>query len=198
MVPVFIETLILGSANSPSIVVLRPDNESSKNVGCVLPILIGPNEAGSIGFALNGTHAARPMTHDLFTMVLNNCNLRIDRIVISRVEGPTFFAELVIDDGTRTIGFDSRPSDCIALAIRTQAPIFVEESVLETASYPYVYGKEHNAEEEMRDFHSFIENVSTEDFYAELEKLNNASTSTPEEENTDESEEKDMPSPADE
>ena len=99
-----------------------------------LPIWIGNVEAAAIAFALQGVQTARPMTHDLMRNVLEELGASVVRVVITELKDGTFFAniELTQDDSSYTIS--SRPSDAIALAVRTNSTIFADEKVLTEAS----------------------------------------------------------------
>ncbi|MDR2493300.1 MAG: bifunctional nuclease family protein [Coriobacteriales bacterium] len=163
MVPVIIETLVVGMPPSPSVVVLRPKDEDTA-MPCVLPIWIGPTEAASIGVALEGQARLRPMTHDFLANVIYALNSTVERVVIDRVEGSTFYATVCLQRDGRVINLDARPSDSLALAVRMEAPVFVDEDVLNKASYPYSFAKEADGEKAMEEFRSFIESISPEDF----------------------------------
>ena len=106
------------------------------------------------------------MTHDLLKNVIESLGAHLDSVIISAVSGTTFFAQLRIEkeDG-EAIFIDSRPSDAIALAVRTGAPIYARSDVLTTASYPDFKGVEKEEEEhEMEEFHKFVENLTPDDF----------------------------------
>lgn len=163
VVPVIIETLVVGAVPAPSVVVLRPFAEGEPTQR-VLPIWIGPAEATSIGIALEGSAHPRPMTHDLTLGLLSAAGASIDRVEITRVEGTTFFASIAVDKGEDTVMVDARPSDAIALAVRVGAPIYVEDDVMQNASFPYAFSPAGRMEAEMKEFHEFIESVSPEDF----------------------------------
>ncbi len=163
MVPVVIETLVVGATPAPSVVVLRPFAEDTKK-SRVLPIWIGPAEATSIGIALEGSEHPRPMTHDLVVGLLEAAGAPIDRVEITRVEGTTFFASIVLIKDGETLYVDARPSDAIALAVRVQAPIYVEDDVMLSSSFPYEFSPQGRMEAEMDEFHQFIESVQPEDF----------------------------------
>ena len=95
-----------------------------------LPIWIGPAEAASIALALRGETFSRPLTHDLMAMVIDGLDGRVERVVITDQRDGTYFARLFLGRGQDVIAVDARPSDCIALALRANAPIFLDESVL--------------------------------------------------------------------
>lgn len=99
-----------------------------------LPIWIGAWEASAIAMRLQGLTAERPLTHDLFAASLERLGVRVVRVVISELADETYHARLHLErDGTE-VEMDSRPSDALALAVRTEADIFADESVLEQAA----------------------------------------------------------------
>lgn len=100
----------------------------------VLPIYIGVSEAFSIQTAMDNAHYPRPLTHDLFINVLENTGLHVEKIVIDDISEGVFFSRLIISKNGDRVEFDARPSDCIALAVRTSAKIFVSQKVMELAS----------------------------------------------------------------
>ena len=99
-----------------------------------LPIWIGAWEASAIAMKLQGLDAERPITHDLFAATLEALGARIDRIVIGDLAEETYHAQLILEVDGRTIELDARPSDCVALAVRTQTRILVAEEVLDRAA----------------------------------------------------------------
>lgn len=165
MIPVTIQTLIVSTAPSPSIVVLQPVEEVvQEGKSRIVPIWVGVNEATQMGIALEKARFSRPMTHDLFLDALTNLDARVDHVVINDVKGAMFFSRLTLKQHDRLIDLDARPSDSIALALRQQAPIYIEEDVLERASFPYVFKSAPDEEEELADFRSFLEELAPEDF----------------------------------
>ncbi|MCL1846467.1 MAG: bifunctional nuclease family protein [Coriobacteriia bacterium] len=163
MVPVMIETLVVGIPPSPSVVVLRPLDDTMSSAR-VLPIWIGPTEAASIGIALEGQPRVRPMTHDFLASIIEALHADIERVVIDRVEGSTFFATVTLGQSGETIAVDARPSDSIALAVRTKSPLFVDEDVLNSSSFPYLFSNTTNREAAMKDFRGFLDSITPEDF----------------------------------
>jgi bifunctional DNase/RNase len=158
-----IETLVVGLPPSPSVVVLRPLDENTANVR-VLPIWIGPTEAAAIGIALEGQPRLRPMTHDFLASIIYALNADIERVVIDRVEGSTFFATVFLQQEGQLLHIDARPSDSIALAVRTQSPLYVDEDVLNSSSFPYIFAQHANREVAMEQFKTFLDSISPEDF----------------------------------
>lgn len=99
-----------------------------------LPIWIGKPEADSIALALGKVATPRPLTHDLIKNLVYSLKMKITRIVVTDILDNTYFALIFLSDSKNELSIDSRPSDAIALALRVNAPIFVEESVLEKRS----------------------------------------------------------------
>jgi len=125
-----------------------------------LPIWIGAPEATSIAFALQGVAMPRPLTHDLLRNVLADLSVDVERIVVTELRDGTFYAEIELVHGGRTVKVSSRPSDAIALAVRASVPIFAEEAVLAEAGIEI----EDEDEQEVERFKQFIDSVSPEDF----------------------------------
>jgi bifunctional DNase/RNase len=98
-----------------------------------LPIWIGPWEASAIAMKLQGQAPERPLTHDLFATVLDALGASVREVIIADLADDTFHARVMLEAGGRTIEIDSRPSDALALAVRTGARIFAAEAVLERA-----------------------------------------------------------------
>lgn len=99
-----------------------------------LPIWIGKPEADSIALALGKVATPRPLTHDLIKNMVHSLKMKITRIVVTEILDNTYYALIFLSDSKNELSVDSRPSDAIALALRVNAPIFVEESVLEKRS----------------------------------------------------------------
>ena len=99
----------------------------------VLPIWVGVFEANAIALQIENVATPRPMTHDLLRNIITDLDGRVDRIVVSDLKDNTFFALIHLTVKGEGIAVDARPSDAIALALRTRAPILVEESVIDNA-----------------------------------------------------------------
>lgn len=123
-----IKGLMLDPTSNVPIVILR-DVQSQ----LFLPIWIGVFEANAIALRIEGVEPPRPMTHDLLRLVLEHLGASVEKIVISDLKESTFFAVIHVRQGDQTVAIDARPSDAIALALRTNAPIFVLRSVLDKA-----------------------------------------------------------------
>ncbi len=100
----------------------------------LLPIWIGPFEADAITIQLQGQEVARPLTHDLLKSAVAALGASISHVVVTNLDEGTFYANVVLLRNGEEIEIDARPSDAIALAVRVQAPIYVEEAVLERAA----------------------------------------------------------------
>lgn len=164
MVPLKVLTLIVAGPQQPSVLVLQPVEETPVGKARIVPIWIGPTEAAQVGMALEHVKFARPMTHDLFLDALTNLDARVDSVVIYGTKGQTFFSHLELSQGGRLITLDARPSDSISLALRQGAPVYIEEAVLDAASFPYLYRGEKQTEEELEAFKTFLDHISPEDF----------------------------------
>lgn len=128
-VEVVVESVRVHMLSSRHVIILK-DAER----GRYLPIWIGAWEASAIAMKLQGLSVERPITHDLFAAALEALGARIERIVISALADETYHARLVLDVGGKVVELDARPSDCVALAVRTQTQILVAEEVLELAA----------------------------------------------------------------
>lgn len=165
MVELKILTLIVTGMDSPSFLVLQPIEELvSEGKSRVVPICVGPNEALSLGSVLEGARFSRPMTHDLMLDALTNLDARIDHVLINDEKDGTFLARLCLAQHGRLIDLDARPSDAISLALRQGCPVYIEEDVLERASFPYLFNHPYDEESIVEDFKSFLDNVSPDDF----------------------------------
>jgi bifunctional DNase/RNase len=96
-----------------------------------LPIWIGPAEAASIALALRGEQFVRPLTHDLLAMVIDGLDGRVDHVVITDQREGTYFARIFLARDSNVVAVDARPSDGIALALRTEAAIYLEDGALD-------------------------------------------------------------------
>jgi uncharacterized protein len=125
-----------------------------------LPIWIGAAEAAAIALSLQGVVTPRPMTHDLLKNILDDLSVEVQRVVVTELRDSTFFATIQLQRKGESFEISSRPSDAIALAVRTSTPIFANEDVLSEASI-LIPGDE---EDEVEKFREFLDNVSPEDF----------------------------------
>lgn len=100
-----------------------------------LPIIIGSFEAQAIALEIEGIKPPRPLTHDLLKIFIDNLSSTVTEIIIDELRDNTFYAKIVLEVASMENPIDSRPSDAIALAVRTEAPIFVSEDVMQTAGF---------------------------------------------------------------
>ena len=165
---VFIHTLVVSGPEGPCVIVIRPVDETMTNgVLRIVPIWIGAVEAKQLGAALEGVKFERPMTHDLMLDALTNLDAVVDHVLINDVAGVTFFARLFLRQQGRLVELDARPTDALALAVRQHAKIYIDDDVLERASYPFVIREAQSEEEQLRAFHDFVDELSPEDFLSE-------------------------------
>jgi hypothetical protein len=143
-------------ANSP--VVILKDEEDNH----MLPIWIGPLEASAIATELEGIELSRPMTHDLLKNILNEVGAEVQKIVITDLVDNTYYARIYLKIGDKEMDIDARPSDSMALALRTKVPILVDEKVLqESRSVKINDNVDLSDEEKMKEL---LENLDPESF----------------------------------
>lgn len=123
-----IKGLMLDPVTNVPIVILR-DLDGKR----VLPIWVGPAEASAIALQIENVAPPRPMTHDLLRDVVGALGVTVSRVIISDLKGSTFYAYLELRQGADIVLVDARPSDAVALAARTRAPVFVNALVLDQA-----------------------------------------------------------------
>lgn len=141
--------------NQPIVLLKEKDGER------YLPIWIGAVEATAIAFALQGVVPPRPMTHDLLKGILDETGITVDSIAITELTEGVFYSSIRLRQGGAQFEVSSRPSDAVALAVRTEVPIFAADDVMEEVGIPL---REDDDEAEMEKFRVFLEAVSPEDF----------------------------------
>jgi hypothetical protein len=119
--------LIDSSSNSPVVLLRELDGDR------ILPIYIGPFEASAIAYALQDAQFPRPMTLDLMRLLVDGLGGKVKRVIVTRIEDDTYYADVVIEAGGKVLAIDARPSDSVGLALRTGAPVFVAEEVMDKA-----------------------------------------------------------------
>jgi bifunctional DNase/RNase len=132
-----------------------------KDVGgnSVLPIWVGVYEANAIALEIEKVSTPRPMTHDLIKILLLGLNTGLRKVVVSELKDDTFYALIWLDRDGELISVDSRPSDALALALRLDCPIYVEESVLKSSKQAAAVTDKVNADEVRR----WLEGLNDED-----------------------------------
>lgn len=129
LVEVQVQSLALDrSTNAPVVILQELDGER------VLPIWIGPSEASAIAMQLADMEFSRPLTHDLLCSVLKGLGGDVQKVIITKVESSTYYAELIVRRDGEVFSVDARPSDSIAVALRVEARIFAQEDLLEEAT----------------------------------------------------------------
>jgi bifunctional DNase/RNase len=128
-----------------------------------LPIWIGHPEAAAILMKLQGTPTPRPMTHDLVTDMLGELNASVSRVAVTELRENTFYAQITLRVNGSEIEIDSRPSDAIALAVRSDAKIYVADDVINDSAIEFNQEPEDSGEV-IDEFKKFLDNVTPEDF----------------------------------
>ena len=130
-----------------------------------LPIWIGHPEAASILMKLQGATTPRPMTHDLLWEMLGELDVKCTQVAVTELRENTFFASITLSVNGRELEIDSRPSDAIAIAVRSGAPIFAAEDVIAESAIEFEHELE-ESEDVVEKFKEFLDQVSPEDFAA--------------------------------
>ncbi|MFH1009473.1 MAG: bifunctional nuclease family protein [Candidatus Latescibacterota bacterium] len=125
MIKVTLDELLVDQTGRSPIVILKETHGERK-----VPIWIGPTEAYAIYTEWNSTPAKRPLTHDLFASILAGLKAEVDQVVVSDIVEGVYYGELFVRAGAHIAKIDARPSDCIALALRAKAPIYVSEKIM--------------------------------------------------------------------
>jgi len=128
MIEMVIDSIRVSVMNYQRVVILK-----EKTAERYLPIWIGPTEADAIAVKLQGATVPRPLSHDLLHSVIGALGATLNSIVINELKGDTFYAKIILNVDGGQMEVDSRPSDALALAVRAEVPIYVEESVLDKA-----------------------------------------------------------------
>lgn len=187
MIRVDIESIVMAAGPVPSVVVLR-ERKGGAGSGAplrALSIQTGAYEAAAIGGGMDSDKAApRPIAHDVMLRTVQELGAKIERVEINRWEAPVFYAEVVLDRGgdedgnggdatadasgnpSREIKIDARPSDALALAARSNAPIYVEDEIMNRAGNISLQNSEDpsSAQEELERFDEFVQGLSPDDF----------------------------------
>jgi hypothetical protein len=155
-------------SNTPVLLLQETDGE-----GRTIPIFIGTPEATAIAYALQGVEMPRPLTHDLVKDLLGALDVTLERVIISELRNTTYIAELHLRRGDERTVVSSRPSDAVAVAVRTETPLFVADELmdsegiilaLETDEDEAESLDEETLEELSDQFREFLDSVRPEDF----------------------------------
>jgi bifunctional DNase/RNase len=149
-----IRGLMMDLVTNMPIVVLKDLNGSS-----ILPIWVGIYEANAIALEIEKVQTPRPMTHDLLKNVLLGLDVRVQKVVVNELKDDTFYALIWVERGGQIMSIDSRPSDALALALRVDCPIFVDDEVLKNSKVSSAV-TEKSTNEQLR---NWLENLSDED-----------------------------------
>jgi bifunctional DNase/RNase len=128
MIEMTIDSIRVSLMNYQRVVILK-----EKVSDRYLPIWIGPAEADAIAVKLQGVAVPRPLTHDLLSSIIDTLGASVNSIIVNDLKNDTFFAKVILQIDSKQVEVDSRPSDALALAVRTGVPIYADESVLEKA-----------------------------------------------------------------
>ena len=128
MIEMIIDSIRVSLMNYQRVVILK-----ERMAERYLPIWIGPAEADAIAVKLQDVNVPRPLTHDLLSSVIDNLGANVNSIIVNDLKNDTFYAKIVLNVDGGLVEIDSRPSDALALAVRVEAPIYVEEAVLDKA-----------------------------------------------------------------
>jgi len=128
MIEMTIDSIRVSLMNYQRVVILK-----EKGAGRYLPIWIGAAEADAIAVKLQGVNVPRPLTHDLLRLVIDSLGATVDSIIVNDLKSDTFYAKVILNVDGGQVEIDSRPSDALALAVRAEVPIYVDEAVLDKA-----------------------------------------------------------------
>lgn len=151
--------LTIDPASNTPIIILKTENDDQ-----AIPIWIGLLEATSIASALQNIEFERPMTHDLFKNVTDRMKVSVTKVEVCDLRDNTFFAVIHFDGESQSFSMDARPSDAIAIALRFQAPIFVDDKVIEKSMKSDGQAEMLDKSEEGKRWAEYLEKLSPEDF----------------------------------
>jgi bifunctional DNase/RNase len=149
-----IRGLMMDPVTNMPVVVLKETQGSG-----ILPIWVGVYEANAIALEIEKVQTPRPMTHDLLKNVLNGLNVHVQKVVVSDLKDDTFYALIWMERDGHTMSMDSRPSDALALALRLDCPIYVDDQVLKSSKMATSISDKSSSDE----LRKWLENLSDED-----------------------------------
>ncbi len=161
MIEVRVGSLAVDSRGQP-VIILEPV-AGDDGVRTLLPIWIGAQEATAIMLVAQGETPPRPLVYDLMATLIDRLDARVQQVAVTRLEEGTFYAEITVRSDAGDEVIDARPSDSIALAVRTGAPILVAEALFAQAGVTDA-ASEGGEEAEVAAFHDFLESVDPDDF----------------------------------
>jgi len=146
------------TSNTP-IIILKPDDDDR-----AIPIWIGLLEATSIASVLQNIKLDRPMTHDLFKNLLDRLQIAVVKIEVCDLKENTFYAKIHFSSDGKLFSMDSRPSDAIAIALRFDAPIYIDDQVIEKSQQGYGEGEILDKSKKGKEWADYLASLSPEDF----------------------------------
>ncbi len=148
------------SSNTPVLLLQEADGERR-----TLPIFIGTPEAAAIAYAVEQVAVSRPMTHDLLATVIEQLGGTLSAVTVTHVEDGTYFAQLELETESGGVVISARPSDSVALAVRSGAPIFVDDALMDAEGVVVAFDDDVEDEEEaVEEFREFLDSIRPEDF----------------------------------
>ena len=159
MVEMKVEGLTLDPLTNMPIIILK-DLAGDK----ALPIWVGYFEANAIALEIEKINTPRPMTHDLLNNIISSLQAKVKHILVTDLKDNTFFAEISVVQNGSDMTIDSRPSDAIALALRSKSPIFVEEKVIEAAKSLDLPDPDKLQNQEKKQWKDWITSIKPQDF----------------------------------
>lgn len=158
MIEVVVQGLTIDpNSNNPVLILKEKDGDM------VMPIWIGLFEANSIAMHLGDVEPPRPMTHDLLNRIIENSGMNVKQVAVTDLKDNTFYATILLAMDQKEVAIDSRPSDAIALAVRSQAPIFIESSIFEQSAID-ISSLEISDDPDKDKWADLLENLDPEDF----------------------------------
>ena len=161
MVRVDIETIVMAAGPVPSLIVLRERSSKSDSPAPLRSLSI---QTGAISRGIDSGRAERPITHDLLLDTVDALGAKLERIEIVRAEPPVFYATIVVLADGEERKIDARPSDAIALAVRSNAPMFVEDDIMNRLGTVSTHAEDVDDEQEFEKFDEFVHTLSPDDF----------------------------------
>ena len=171
IVAVRVERVTLDTSSNRFVIILKDDTYQRW-----LPIVVGPAEAQAIALQLENVAPPRPMTHDLMKNLLDSMKANISQVVVSDLKENTYYARIDIKRNGTQSQIDARPSDAIALALRFQAPIFVDEKVMKKASIDdnMTTLEYKNEEDEIKNLNEKLQKAVDEERYEDAARIRDA------------------------
>jgi len=151
--------MTMDPASNTPIIILKSDDDDR-----AIPIWIGLLEATSIASILQNIKLDRPMTHDLFKNLLDSLEIDVDKIEVCDLKENTFYAKIHFTSAGEAFSMDSRPSDAIAIALRFDAPIYIDDKVIEKSQQGHEEGEILDKSKKGKEWAEYLANLSPEDF----------------------------------